>query len=55
MNDRDRTGAEEDSKRVRTQRRESESKKKEEYGIEPGEEWAAVRKPKKTRITRTLI
>ena len=55
MNDRDRTGAEEDSKMVRNQKRESESKTMIESGIEPGEEWAAVGKPKKTRRPWTLI
>ena len=55
MNDKDRTEAEEDSKMVRDQKRESESKSIIESGIEPGEEWAAVGKPKKTRIPWTLI
>ena len=55
MSDRDRTEAEEDSKKVRDQKRKSESKTMIESGIEPGEERAAVGKPKKTRIPRTLI
>jgi hypothetical protein len=37
MNDKDRTEAEEDSKMVRDQKRESESKSIIESGIEPGE------------------